>query len=219
MNKGTKPASVMRSALLSTDALAANLKTLASKHGVDSILDLRANAYGLGAETVAGLAKDLGFTVADYGLSPQGTLALRHQPGSDPVGGWWCGPHGPVMSFLADVISIKRVPAGQGVSYGYHYTTPNETYLALVSAGYADGVPRSASGQAHVLLDNLLLPVAGRIAMDQMVIDAGDAELTVGQACTIWGSQPSIEQWASWAERPVTALLSHIGHRVVKQWI
>jgi len=219
MNKGTKPASVMRSALLSSDALVENLTLLGNTHGWDAVLDLRANAYGFGADAVAAIARDVGFSTADFGISNQGARPLSHRPGIEPLGGWWSGPNKPVMTFLADVISLKRVPAGQGVSYGYHYRTRQETTLALVSAGYADGVPRSASGHAQVLLHDLLLPVAGRIAMDQMVIDAGDTELSVGEPATIWGTNPTIEQWSLWSERPVTALLSHLGHRVVKTWV
>jgi alanine racemase len=209
----------MRSALLSRDALVKNLTSLGDTHGWDTVLDLRANAYGFGAEEVADIARDVGFSTADFGLSGQGGQPLSHRPGTTPLGGWWSGPHKPVMTFLADVVSLKRVPAGQGVSYGYHYTTSRETTLALVSAGYADGVPRSASDHAQVLLNGMLLPVAGRIAMDQMVIDAGDTQLSVGEPATIWGAHPSIEQWSLWSHRPVPALLSHLGHRVVKTWV
>lgn len=119
--------------------------------------------------------------------------------------------------FRADVISVKRVPANTPVSYGYHYRTTTETTLALVAAGFADGVPRSASGKAFVRVGNTLCPVAGRIAMDQFIVDCGDTPVAVGDEVEIWGSSPTIEQWAEWSGRPVDALLAHVGDRVVRR--
>jgi alanine racemase len=119
--------------------------------------------------------------------------------------------------FLADVISVKRVPANTPVSYGYQYRTQKETTLALVGAGFADGVPRSASGSALVTIGDTLCPIAGRIAMDQFVVDCGDTPVSVGDAVEIWGTSPTIDQWAAWSGRPVEALLAHIGDRVVRQ--
>ena len=118
--------------------------------------------------------------------------------------------------FTADVISVKRVPANTPVSYGYHYRTQSETTLALVSAGFADGVPRSASGKAFVRVGEVLCPIAGRIAMDQFIVDCGDNPVSVGDEVEIWGSSPTIEQWAEWSGRPVEALLAHVGDRVVR---
>lgn len=123
----------------------------------------------------------------------------------------------PHSTFTADVISVKRVPENTPVSYGYHYRTANDTTLALVSAGFADGVPRSASGSAFVRLGEVLCPIAGRIAMDQFVVDCGDNPVSVGDEVEIWGSSPTIEQWATWSGRPVEALRAHIGDRVVRR--
>lgn len=118
--------------------------------------------------------------------------------------------------FFATVISVKRVPANSPVSYGYHYRTQTETTLALVSAGFADGVPRSASGKAFVRVGEVLCPIAGRIAMDQFIVDCGDNPVSVGDEVEIWGSSPTIEQWSEWSGRPVEALRSHVGDRVVR---
>jgi alanine racemase len=124
--------------------------------------------------------------------------------------------HHPPAQFRATVISVKRVPTNTPVSYGYHYRTQTETTLALVSAGFADGVPRSASGKAFVRVGEILCPVAGRIAMDQFIVDCGDTPVSVGDEVEIWGVFPTIEQWAKWSGRPVEALLSHVGDRVVR---
>ena len=76
------------------------------------------------------------------------------------------------MTLKTTIANCKEVPAGQGVSYGLHYRTAEPTTLALVPVGYADGIPRVATG-GPVMVNGEVFPVVGRIAMDQMVIDLG----------------------------------------------
>ena len=77
---------------------------------------------------------------------------------------------------------------GQGVSYGYDYRTERETTLALVPLGYADGVPRQASGAGPGRRSAARrFTVAGRIAMDQFVVDVGDHSVAVGDEVVLFG--------------------------------
>lgn len=210
----------MRSAALSTEALLTNLADLLRVHGEEACLDLRGNAYGLGVEAVSRHAYDVGFRFARLSPHEIEDSVLPDGPLEAPrVGNWWNGALGPVVTFQADVISLKRVPAGTPVSYGYRYRTSTETTLALVSAGYADGVPRTASESAHVSLRGVRFPIAGRIAMDQFVVDVGSQTLEIGDLATIWGVSPSLEEWSTWSQRPQGALLARLGERVVKGWV
>lgn len=124
--------------------------------------------------------------IACYGLSPV--------PGRD------FGLR-PAMTVRARVLLTKRVPAGTGVSYGHAYTTQRETTLALIPLGYADGVPRAASNVAPVRLAGANLPIAGRVCMDQFVLDCGDAEVAAGDVATLFGpgddGEPTADVWAS----------------------
>src|SRR4051794_32668639 len=86
----------------------------------------------------------------------------------------------PVMTFRSSVALTKRIAAGESVSYGHTWTAERDTTLALVPVGYADGVPRSLSGQMEVWLGGRRRPVAGRICMDQLVVDCGDDEPPAG---------------------------------------
>ncbi|MCU1406256.1 MAG: alanine racemase, partial [Glaciihabitans sp.] len=119
-------------------------------------IDLRHLAATAGALGVPSARFDLVRTgIGVYGLSPfddrpSAELGLR-----------------PVMELSAGIISVKRVPAGNGVSYGYTYRTTEESTLALVPLGYADGVPRHASSRGPVEINGRRYRVAGRIAMDQ----------------------------------------------------
>ncbi len=101
----------------------------------------------------------------------------------------------PAMKVTSRVINLKRVPAGQGVSYGYRYKSDKATTLALVPFGYAEGMPRVSEG-AKVKIGNALYPVVGRIAMDQFVVDVADAKIQLGDEVVVFGDEAKGEPTA-----------------------
>jgi alanine racemase len=124
--------------------------------------------------------------IAVYGLDPLG----RPVPES---------PLRPAMTFRARVALAKRVPAGEGVSYGHAWTTPRETTIALVPVGYADGVPRALNrrGRMQVLLSGERRPVVGRVCMDQIMVDCGDDAVAAGDEVVLFGDGgPTAQDWA-----------------------
>jgi alanine racemase len=106
----------------------------------------------------------------------------------------------PAMTVRARVMLTKRVPAGQGVSYGHTYRTARETTLAVVPLGYADGVPRAASNRAPVWVAGKARPIAGRVCMDQIVVDCGDDPVFAGDVAVLFGdgtdAAPTADDWA-----------------------
>jgi alanine racemase len=124
----------------------------------------------------------------------------------------------PAMELAAAVAAVRRVPAGEGVSYGFVHRTERETTLALVPLGYADGLPRAATGRAEVAIGGRRHPVVGRIAMDQCVVDVGDAEVAVGDRVIVWGDPatgaPSAEDWAAAAGTIGYEIVTRVGPRV-----
>ncbi|SMH31142.1 alanine racemase [Rathayibacter oskolensis] len=127
----------------------------------------------------------------------------------------------PAMTLQGRVAGVRRVGAGTGVSYDYTYRAPGSTTLALVPFGYADGIPRSASGVAEVLIGGRRHRIAGRVAMDQFVVDVGDAPVEVGDAVTLWGDPttgvPSVDEWARWCGTINYELVTRIGQRVQRR--
>ncbi|MGH3934989.1 MAG: alanine racemase [Pseudonocardiaceae bacterium] len=123
--------------------------------------------------------------IAVYGLSP--VLGV----GDDLV---------PAMTLRSQVALLKRVPAGEGVSYGHVWHTDRETTLALVPAGYADGVPRALTGRLDVWLAGRRRPVVGRVCMDQVMVDCGDDPVSVGAEVIFFGAgengAPTATEWA-----------------------
>ncbi|MBC7518408.1 MAG: alanine racemase [Microbacteriaceae bacterium] len=127
----------------------------------------------------------------------------------------------PALELSAVIVSVKRVPAGSGVSYGYTYRTAAPTTLALVPLGYADGIPRQASNRAPVSINGKTYPIAGRVAMDQFVVDVGDAVVAEGDRAVLFGDPargiPSADDWARSCDtinyEIVTRLAGRLGYR------
>lgn len=105
----------------------------------------------------------------------------------------------PAMRVTSSLVLTKHVSAGQGVSYGHDYVTANDTTLGLVSAGYADGVFRSASNAAQVSIQGKRYTIAGRVCMDQFVVDLGpDTTCKPGDDVVLIGPDgPSATDWAA----------------------
>ena len=97
----------------------------------------------------------------------------------------------PAMTATARITQTKRVASGEGVSYGYLHRTSAETTLALVPVGYAEGLPRNASGSgsehAMVSINGKSYPINSRVAMDQFVLDVGNDKVSAGDLVTIFG--------------------------------
>lgn len=126
----------------------------------------------------------------------------------------------PAMTLRARVTNVRRVPARQGVSYGYLHRTAGESTLALIPLGYADGIPRSASSRGPVQVGQKCFTVAGRVAMDQFVIDVGDTDVAVGDIAVLFGDPaagaPAVEEWARAAGTINYEIVTRIGARVTR---
>ncbi|WP_102194330.1 alanine racemase [Microbacterium aurantiacum] len=127
----------------------------------------------------------------------------------------------PAMTLRGAVAAVRRVPAGTGVSYGYAHRTARDTTLALIPLGYADGIPRQASGKAHVSIAGRRFPNVGRIAMDQFVVDVGDTAISVGDEVVLFGDPtlgvPSAAEWADAAGTINYEIVTRIGPRVPRR--
>lgn len=95
----------------------------------------------------------------------------------------------PVMEFVTKVSFIKTVEKDTPVSYGMTYRTKQKTKIATLPVGYADGYSRLLSNKAKVKINNKLYPVAGRVCMDQTMIDIGlDADINPGDDVMLFGA-------------------------------
>ena len=97
-------------------------------------------------------------------------------------------PIKPVMTFTAPVVEIRDVKAGTQISYGGVYTTKSDTRIAVIQAGFADGIPRPWYIDGFVKFQNQDFKITGRICMDQLMIDIGTADIKYGDEILIFGS-------------------------------
>ncbi|MBD8060205.1 alanine racemase [Cellulomonas sp. JH27-2] len=156
--------------------------------------------------------------IAVYGLSPVPQLGSSADFGLVPA-----------MTVEAELATVKPVPAGHGVSYAHQYVTPRDTVLGIVPMGYADGVPRHASGtQDHVggpvQVGGRRLGVAGRVCMDQVVVDLGpDATEVAGDRVVLFGNGadggPTAQDWAQAAGTISYEIVTRLGARVPRSHI
>jgi alanine racemase len=150
---------------------------------------------------------DLHFDLVRPGIAVYGLDPLERPVRETPLR--------PAMTLSARVALVKRVAAGEGVSYGHAWTAETDTTLALVPIGYADGVPRRLNfgGRMRVLLGGRLRPVVGKVCMDQVVVDCGpvdggpapgdprgEDEVAVGDQVVLFGpggsGEPTAQDWA-----------------------
>ncbi|WP_436701391.1 alanine racemase [Nocardioides sp. BYT-33-1] len=135
--------------------------------------------------------------------------------GIDPSG---TTPLAPALTLTAALVQVRRVRAGTPVGYGHAHRTSRATRLGLLPLGYADGLPRVASGRAEVLVRGSRRPVVGRISMDQVVVDLGATGAEVGESVTVFGpggaGEPTVAEWATWADTIEHEIVTGIGARV-----
>ncbi|HTZ42755.1 MAG TPA: alanine racemase [Jatrophihabitans sp.] len=147
--------------------------------------------------------------IAVYGLSPvpeQGDFGLR-----------------PAMTLRSRLANVKRVPAGEGVSYGHQYRLETDSTLALVPLGYADGVPRAATNRGPVAIGGRRYTISGRVCMDQFVVDLGDDGAAEGDEVVLFGpgaaGEPTAQDWADVLDTIHYEIVTRVGARVPRTYV
>ena len=125
----------------------------------------------------------------------------------------------PVFSFHTRVGIVKRLPAGTTISYGRTRTLGRDSRIAVLCAGYGDGIPRSVSNRASVLLHGTRCPVLGRVTMDQTIVDVSDVDgVACGDEAVLVGRQGSDEisvgEFSRWADTIPWETLCSVTKRV-----
>jgi alanine racemase len=146
-----------------------------------------------------------------------GVYGLSTLPGGPPS---WLRP---AMTLRARLAMVKRVPAGSGVSYGHRYITSRETTLGLLPIGYADGVPRSATGKPLLFARGRRWPIAGTVCMDQVVIDFGDEPVAAGDEVVLFGpgddGEATAQEWGEVLSTISYEIVTGIGNRVARSYV
>jgi alanine racemase len=129
----------------------------------------------------------------------------------------------PVMRVVSHVSFVRRLPAGERISYGRIRPLPAEATVATAPIGYADGVPRTLAARGgEVLVRGRRYPLAGNVTMDQLMIDLGDDPVEVGDEVVLIGRQGSglvtAEEWADLLGTIPWEIVSRIGPRLPRRY-
>lgn len=121
----------------------------------------------------------------------------------------------PAMTLETSVIAVRRVAAGERVGYSGMWQAARPTQLAILAAGYGDGLLRSLPNGAPVLINGGRAPLAGRVSMDMIAVDVTDLPpVAVGDTAELWGRHLAVEEVAAAAHTIPYELLCAVSQRV-----
>ncbi len=129
----------------------------------------------------------------------------------------------PAMRIVSHVSHVQRLEAGARPSYGRVKPLRQDSTVATVPIGYADGLPRRLTGYGCALIGGHRYPLAGTVTMDHIMVDIGDSEVTVGDEVVLLGGQGdeevSADEWAEVLETIAYEVVCGIGPRVPRRYL
>jgi alanine racemase len=169
---------------------------------------------GLGAQTSVGNSAGTLLWPEGRGDWVRPGLALY---GISPVAGRLGTEFGlrPVMTLEAQVIALRSVPAGETVGYGGTWRALRESRIAIVAAGYGDGLTRQLGSGAPIRIAGQSAVLVGRVSMDMIAVDVtGLANIEVGSRAQLWGSELPVERVAEFAGTIPYEMVCGVSQRV-----
>jgi alanine racemase len=205
---------------VSRSAVAANL----SGHPREVYADARHDGWGLGAELITAVAREqsLAGVVDDAGPSAfAGEVPPTFAVVTAAVAAGALPQTRPAVTLSGEVLSVKVLRAGESVSYGYTFTASEDTRVALVTGGYAQGIVRSLGNRLAVTVNGDRRPIVGRVAMDVCVVDVGASDVAPGSEVVFLGDpdrgEPAWAEWISLTGLGLEELLPAIGNRARRE--
>jgi alanine racemase len=121
----------------------------------------------------------------------------------------------PVMSLETSVIATRKVKAGETVGYGGAWKASHDSIIAIIAAGYGDGITRNLAGGTPILVNGQRAPVVGRVSMDMIAVDVTHTNgVHVGTPVVLWGVGLPVEEIARYAATIPYELLCGVSQRV-----
>ena len=126
----------------------------------------------------------------------------------------------PAMQFETSVIAVREVRPNESVGYGGTWVAARPTRVAILAAGYGDGVPWGLSAEAHALIGGRPAALIGRVSMDMLAVDVSEIPAAAeGTSAVLWGGALPVEQVAAWAASIPYVLLCAVSLRVPREYI
>jgi alanine racemase len=124
----------------------------------------------------------------------------------------------PVARLCARVVALRRLRPGDTVSYGAEAEVEADTTIATIGIGYGDGVPRSLGGRGFVEINDVIVPIVGRVTMDMVMVDVEDTPVEVGDTAVLFGGLVSLDDQAGLAGTISYELLTMLTPRVLRRY-
>lgn len=163
------------------------------------------------ANSASTIGLDLSFSnlvrcgIAMYGLNPSGERKLDTLK--------------PILSLYTKVVAKRTISKGEGVSYSHIYKAEDETVVATLPIGYADGYKRNMSTKAVVYINGFRCPVIGRITMDQIMVDITDRSIEIDDDVELIGEHITADELAIYADTINYEIVTTLGERVRRIYI
>ncbi|MFM1786689.1 MAG: alanine racemase [Actinomycetota bacterium] len=181
---------------------------VAAKHGL--VPKIRHLANSAGALAHPNLRYDMvRCGIATYGVAPGGDLSDAKELNLKAA-----------MTVISKIATVRKLNAGDGVSYSFKWTAQKPTTVGLIPIGYADGVMRHISKTGSVTLNGNIYPIVGTVCMDQFVVDFGATEISVGDEVVLFGDGGmSAHQWAQQVDAIGYELVTRLGSRIEREYV
>ncbi|MBF2734773.1 MAG: hypothetical protein ISN26_01575 [Betaproteobacteria bacterium AqS2] len=121
------------------------------------------------------------------------------------------------MALRSRVLAVQEVAAGASVGYGSTWTAARDTRVAVVACGYADGYPRAAAAGTPVRIADASYPLAGRVSMEMLTAEIGDAEVRPGDEAELWGPRVAADEVAQRAGTISYELFAGLSHKQARR--
>jgi alanine racemase len=116
------------------------------------------------------------------------------------------------------VVAVRRIAPGDTVSYGAEWTAERNTTIATLAIGYADGILRALGNRGLVEINETIVPIAGRVTMDMVMVDVGESQVALGEVATIYGGKVTLDDQAARAGTISYELLTAVSARVPRRY-
>lgn len=147
--------------------------------------------------------------IATYGIAPGGDLSDATKLNLRPA-----------MTVVSQIASVRRLNAGDGVSYSFKWTASKPTTVGLIPIGYADGVMRHISKTGSVTYKGRQFKIVGTVCMDQFIVDFGDEEISVGEQIILFGDGGiPAHDWALQVDAIGYELATRLGSRIQRTYV
>jgi len=123
----------------------------------------------------------------------------------------------PIMHLTASVVQTRWIEAGEGVGYGSGFIAHQPMQMAVIAAGYGDGIPRALSQRGTVYIHGTPCPIIGRVCMDYCMVDIGTLQLKQGDRAIFWNAEHSVTSVANSIDTIAYELLTRIATRVPRR--